>query len=66
MKGKNNIATPDFKEKYLGKVGIKKRDTLEEGYENFKIGSLINEVRLEKRKIQDQLAEKVDTTKSYI
>ena len=44
----------------------KKRDTLEEGYESFKIGALIHEARLEKGMTQEQLAEKVGTTKSYI
>ncbi|MFY7944337.1 MAG: helix-turn-helix domain-containing protein, partial [Crocinitomicaceae bacterium] len=38
----------------------------EEGYENFKIGALIHEARLEKGMTQEQLAEKVGTTKSYI
>ena len=64
---KNNIATLDqFKEKHYGKVGTKKRVRLEEGYENFKIGALIQEARLEKGMTQEQLAEKVGTTKSYI
>jgi transcriptional regulator with XRE-family HTH domain len=39
---------------------------LEEGYESFKIGALIHEARLEKGLTQEQLAEKVGTTKSYI
>ena len=66
-KTKNNTATLDqFKDKHYGKVGTKKRDILEEGYENFKIGALIHEARLEKGMTQEQLAEKVGTTKSYI
>ena len=66
-KTKNNTSTLDqFKDKHYGKVGTKKRDTLEEGYESFKIGTLIHEARLEKGKTQEQLAEKVGTTKSYI
>ena len=64
---KKNIGTLDqFKDKHYGKVGTKKRDELEEGYENFKIGALIQEARLEKGMTQEQLAEKVGTTKSYI
>ena len=64
---KNNTITLDqFKDKHYGKVGTKKRNTLEEGYENFKIGALIHEARLEKGMTQEQLAEKVGTTKSYI
>lgn len=67
MKTKNNTVTLDqFKDKHYGKVGTKKRDDLEEGYESFKIGALIHEARLEKGMTQEQLAEKVGTTKSYI
>jgi ribosome-binding protein aMBF1 (putative translation factor) len=63
----NNIITLDqFKEKHYGKVGTKKRDVLEEGYENFKIGALIHEARLEKGLTQEELAAKVGTSKSYI
>ncbi len=65
--GNNNIMTLDqFKEKHYGKVGTKKRDELEEGYENFKIGALIHEARLEKGLTQEELAAKVGTSKSYI
>ena len=35
-------------------------------YENFKIGALIHEARIEKGLTQEELAEKVGTTKSYI
>jgi ribosome-binding protein aMBF1 (putative translation factor) len=63
----NTVLTLDqFKDKHYGKVGTKKRDAFEEGYESFKIGSLIHEARLEKGMTQEQLAEKVGTTKSYI
>ena len=63
----NNIMTLDqFKDKHYGKVGSIKRDKLEEGYENFKIGALIHEARLEKGLTQAELAAKVGTTKSYI
>jgi ribosome-binding protein aMBF1 (putative translation factor) len=63
----NNIMTlHQFKEKHYGKVGTKKRDELEEGYENFKIGALIHEARLEKGLTQEELAAKVGTSKSYI
>jgi ribosome-binding protein aMBF1 (putative translation factor) len=67
MKQENDILTLDqFKDKHYGKVGTKKRDQLEDGYENFRIGALIHEARLEKGMTQEQLAEKVGTTKSYI
>jgi len=64
---KSNIVTLDqFKDKHYGKPGTTKRDQLEAGYENFKIGALIHEARLEKGMTQEELAEKVGTTKSYI
>lgn len=63
----NNILTLDqFKDKHYGKRGTEKRDELEAGYQNFKIGALIHEARLEKGMTQEELAEKVGTTKSYI
>jgi len=63
----NNIQTLDqFKVKHYGKPGTKRRDQLELGYENFKIGALILEARLEKGLTQEELAQKVGTTKSYI
>jgi DNA-binding XRE family transcriptional regulator len=55
-----------FKDKHYGKRGTKKRDELESGYENFKIGALIHEARIEKGLTQEELARKVGTTKSYI
>jgi ribosome-binding protein aMBF1 (putative translation factor) len=68
MKSKNkNLTTlEEFKEKNYGKIGTKERDELEAGYENFKIGALIHNARIEKGMTQEQLAEKVGTTKSYI
>ena len=67
MKQGNDLLTLDqFKDKHYGKVGTKKRDQLEDGYENFRIGALIYEARLEKGMTQEQLAQKVGTTKSYI
>jgi ribosome-binding protein aMBF1 (putative translation factor) len=68
MKSKNkNLTTlEEFKEKNYGKIGTKERDELEAGYENFKIGALIHDARIAKGMTQEQLAEKVGTTKSYI
>ena len=64
---KNNLTTlEEFKEKNYGKIGTKERDELEAGFENFKIGALIHDARIEKGMTQEQLAEKVGTTKSYI
>jgi DNA-binding XRE family transcriptional regulator len=64
---KNNIITLDkFKDKHYGVRGTAKRDELEAGFENFKIGALIHEARIEKGMTQEELADKVGTTKSYI
>ena len=68
MKSKKNslVALEQFKENNFGKRGTKERDELESGYEAFKIGTLIHDTRLEMGMTQEQLAEKVGTTKSYI
>lgn len=62
----HTITLEQFKTKHYGKRGTAKREALESGYENFKIGALLHEARLEKGLTQEQLAEKVGTTKSYI
>jgi len=66
MKKNNIITLEQFKDKHYGKRGTAKREELEAGYENFTIGALIQEARVEKGLTQEQLAEKVGTTKSYI
>lgn len=66
MKKSNIMTLEQFKEKHYGKRGAAKHEELEAGYENFKIGSLLHEARLEKGLTQAELAEKVGTTKSYI
>jgi ribosome-binding protein aMBF1 (putative translation factor) len=55
-----------FKEKHYGKIGTKKRDKLEAGYESFKVGVLLHQARTEKGLTQEELAQKVGMTKSYI
>jgi ribosome-binding protein aMBF1 (putative translation factor) len=67
MKTKSNTFTLEqFKEKNYGAKGTAKRNELEAGYQNFKIGALIQEARLCKGLTQEELAAKVGTTKSYI
>lgn len=68
MKTKNKDITTlaDFKDEQYGKRGTAKREELEAGYEQFKLGAMIHEARLEKGLTQEQLAEKCGTTKSYI
>jgi DNA-binding XRE family transcriptional regulator len=65
-KNKNLISLEEFKEKNFGKHGTLERDELESGYDAFKIGALIHDTRLELGLTQEELAEKVGTTKSYI
>jgi DNA-binding XRE family transcriptional regulator len=64
---KNNLTTLEqFKEKHFGKIGTPKRDDLEAGYENFRIGVMLQQARLEKGLTQEELAVKVGASKSYI
>jgi len=64
---KSNITTlSEFKDQHYGNIGTVKRDKLEAGYVNFKVGALIHKARIEKGLTQEELAEKVGTTKSYI
>ncbi len=65
-KNKNLMTLEEFKEKNYGKRGTQEREELEAGYEAFKIGALIHDTRLEMGMTQEELAEKVGTTKSYI
>lgn len=66
MKKSNILTLEQFKDKHYGVRGTVKREELEAGFENFRIGALIHEARLEKGLTQEELAEKVGTTKSYI
>ena len=68
MKTKTNskMTLDEFKDKHYGVKGTKSRDELDNGYENFKLGALLHEARIEKGLTQAELAEKAGTTKSYI
>ena len=55
-----------FKDQHYGLTGTPKRDELEAGYQNFKIGALLQVARIERGLTQQELAMKVGTTKSYI
>jgi DNA-binding XRE family transcriptional regulator len=67
MKTRNNtFILEQFKEKNYGVKGSSKREKLESGYQNFKLGALLQEARLVKGLTQEELAEKVGTTRSYI
>ncbi len=66
MKKSKKLNLEEFKNKHFGAIGTESREELESGYENFKLGTLLHEARLEKGLTQAELAEKVGTTKSYI
>jgi len=66
MKRKNIRTLAEFKDKHYGEIGTPGREKLEEGYRAFKLGSMIQEARVEKGMTQQQLADKCGTTKSYI
>jgi ribosome-binding protein aMBF1 (putative translation factor) len=67
MKTKNNTKTlAQLIEDQYGKKGTPKRDKFEKGYQNFKLGAMIHEARIEKGLTQEQLANKCGTNKAYI
>jgi HTH-type transcriptional regulator/antitoxin HipB len=65
-KTKKLTSFTDHLEKQYGKRGTVKREKFEEGYEAFKLGVMIQELRKEQGLTQEQLAEKCGTTKTYI
>ncbi len=66
-KASNNLTSWDdhLNQKY-GKIGTPTREKYEQEFEAFKIGVLIQEARKKQHLTQEQLAEKVGTTKNYI
>jgi HTH-type transcriptional regulator/antitoxin HipB len=67
MKTKSNLKNLDqFVDEQYGKRGVSKREKLENGYQEFKLGALIHDARLEKGLTQEELAERCGTNKAYI
>ncbi len=63
----NNLTSfEDHLDKQYGKIGTPEREKFEEGFEAFKLGVMIKELRKENGLTQEQLAEKCGTTKTYI
>jgi DNA-binding XRE family transcriptional regulator len=62
----NLVSWDDHLDKKYGKLGTPTRDKYEEGFENFKIGVLIQEARKQQNLTQEELALKCGTTKNYI
>ena len=71
---KNNISMKSNKLKSFrnhldeeyGLVGTKSRTAYEEGFEAFKLGLLLQDLRAKEGMTQEELANKCGTTKSYI
>jgi HTH-type transcriptional regulator / antitoxin HipB len=68
MKKTNNHLTSwdDHLDLKYGKLGTSSREKFEQDFEAFKIGVLIQEARKKQHMTQEQLAQKVGTTKHYI
>lgn len=65
-KNKNLTSFEDLLDQQYGKRGNPKREKFEEGFEAFRLGVMIQELRKENGMTQEQLAEKCGTTKTYI
>jgi len=63
---KNLTSFADHLDSQYGKRGTSKREVYEQGFEAFKLGVLIQEMREKQNLTQEQLAAKCGTTKSYI
>jgi len=53
-------------EAQYGKRGSEKREAFEEGFEAYKLGIMLQEMRKDQGLTQEQLAQKCGTTKNYI
>ena len=63
---KNLTSFADHLDQQYGKRGTEERERFEEGFEAFRLGIMLQELRKEKGMTQGQLAEKCGTTKTYI
>jgi HTH-type transcriptional regulator / antitoxin HipB len=63
---KNTTSWDSHLDKKYGQRGTDEREKFQEDFESFKIGVLIQEARKSKKLTQQQLADKVGTTKNYI
>lgn len=64
--GMNLTTFEEFIEEKYGKPGTKGREAYEQGFEVFKLGVILQELRKEQGMTQEQLADKCGTTKTYI
>ena len=64
---KNDLKSFDeHLDQQYGKIGTPEREKFEEGFEAFKLGVMIQELRKDNGLTQEQLAERCGTTKTYI
>lgn len=68
MKTTNKLLTSldDLIKQEYGSIGTSLRDEFEAGYSDFKIGALIKQARKEQGLTQEELAEKIGTSKGNI
>lgn len=64
--GNNLTSFSDHLDQQYGELGTKKREEFEEGFEAFKLGAMLQELRKDQGMTQTQLALKCGTTKTYI
>jgi len=63
----NNLTSfTDHLDDQYGKQGTEERERFEEGFDAFKLGVMLQELRKEQGLTLEQLAEKCGTTKTYI
>ena len=62
----NLTSFADHLDSQYGKRGTEERERFEEGFEAFRLGVMLQELRKERGMTQEQLAEKCGTTKTYI
>jgi HTH-type transcriptional regulator / antitoxin HipB len=63
---KNLKSFADHLDEQYGVRGTAEREKFEEGFEAFKLGVMLQELRKEEGLTQEQLAERCGTTKNYI
>ncbi len=66
QKNNNLTSFADHLEQQYGERGTPDREEFEEGFESFKIGVMLQELRKAQGMTQEQLAVKCGTTKTYI
>ena len=66
IKINKGISFAEHLDQEYGKRGTQKREKYEQGFEAFKLGVIIQQLRKQQNLTQDQLAQKCGTTKTYI